>query len=495
MRLRQLLQDLPVLKSGFDKDEEITGIAYDSREVKAGYLFVAVQGLATDGHLYISEAVKRGATALLISDEKHIPQHGGCAWVLVADTRKALAATAAAYFGHPSHSLSITGITGTNGKTTITHLLASITEPFWKTGLIGTLYGRFGQEKVTLRHTTPEALELQHLLSRMHRSQVKEVVMEVSSHAISLARVEHIDFDAAVFTNLTQDHLDFHKDIEDYFQTKARLFRGLKKDALAVINADDDYGKLLLPITNGRILTYGIDNAADVRAEEIKMSPQGTEFWVKSPQACFPVAMHLAGKFNVYNALAAICIGLDKGLLPEDIACALHSVEGVPGRFEKVDCGQPFTVIVDYAHTPDGLANVLHAARDFAPGKVLVVFGCGGDRDRGKRPLMGSISAELADFSVITSDNPRSEEPLSIIHDIEQGYLTIRPDAYLVEPDRRAAIRKSLERANPGDVVIIAGKGHEDYQIVGNQRLNFVDRLEAIWALESMGCKKTACKG
>jgi len=482
---RELIAGLPVKAQSADMEVGIRGIAYDSRQVQPGFLFVAIRGLVTDGHRFVNEAVSRGAAGLLLERGLAVPE--GVAWAVVPDTRQALALVASRFYGEPARALSLIGVTGTNGKTTTTHLIAALMRVrHAKVGLVGTIHNAIGDEILPVHHTTPESLELQALLRRMADAGVREVVMEVSSHGLRLHRVAGLRFDVAVFTNLTQDHLDFHADMEDYFASKAMLFDGLDKDALAVVNGDDPYGRRLRPRTGARLITYGVREAADVRAVDISIGSAGVRFTVESGWGRFPLFLPLTGLFNVYNALAAVCVGFGKGLAPEVMADVLARVPGVPGRFERIDRGQDYTVIVDYAHTPDGLENVLRAAREVARGRVISVFGCGGDRDRKKRPLMGAVSAAGADYTVLTSDNPRSEEPLRIIADIEQGYRGIRPDGYVVVPDRREAIRHACAAARPGDIVVIAGKGHEHYQIIGNQRLEFDDRREAALVLDRM---------
>jgi UDP-N-acetylmuramoyl-L-alanyl-D-glutamate--2,6-diaminopimelate ligase len=482
---RDLISALSVKAHSPHLEVGIRGIAYDSRQVRPGFLFVAIRGLVSDGHRFVHDAVSRGAAALLLEQTVAVPE--GVAWAVVPDTRVALAIVSSRFYGEPARGLSLIGVTGTNGKTTTTHLIAALMRVrHSKVGLVGTIYNAIGDEILPVTHTTPESLDLQRLLRRMADAGVRDVVLEVSSHGLRLARVEGLRFDAAVFTNLTQDHLDFHADMDDYFASKAMLFERLDKDGVAVINGDNPYGQRLIQMVPGRSITYGIRETADARAVDIRISPTGVQFTVESPWGVFPLSLPLAGLFNVYNALAAVCVALEKGLTPQVVADVLARVPGVPGRFERIDRGQDYTVIVDYAHTPDGLENVLRAARQVAPGRVIAVFGCGGDRDRKKRPLMGAISARHADYTVLTSDNPRSEEPLSIIADIERGYRRVRPDGYVVVPDRREAIRHACAAARPGDIVVIAGKGHENYQLVGNQRLEFDDRREVAAILDSM---------
>ncbi|MEW6182596.1 MAG: UDP-N-acetylmuramoyl-L-alanyl-D-glutamate--2,6-diaminopimelate ligase [Bacillota bacterium] len=461
------------------------GLAYDSRRVEPGFVFFAIQGFQLDGHDYVGDAVQRGAAAVVV--EKDIEEPAGVAVFRVPDSRAALASAAARFYGYPAQRLRMVGVTGTNGKTTTTHLISAIYGAQGeKVGLIGTLCARIGDVVVPEERTTPESLELQALLRRMADAGVTVAVMEVSSHALALQRVAGVEYDVAVFTNLTQDHLDFHKDLEDYFRTKELLFTGLKAPAgkqgskLAVVNADDRYGVRLASTSGGRVLTYGVENPAGVRARDIVLKESGADFTVEGTWGKTPLRLKLAGGFNVYNALAAFATGFAEGFPPGDVARALENAGSVPGRFERVDAGQDFTVVVDYAHTPDGLENVLRAARALARGKVVVVFGCGGDRDSTKRPLMGEAAGRLADFAVVTSDNPRSEDPRKIIAAVETGVRSAGQTRYIIEPDRRKAIKEAFTRAQPGDIVVLAGKGHEDYQIIGTQKIPFDDRKVAV---------------
>ena len=452
-------------------DTPVTGIHYDSRQVQPGFVFVCIPGYRTDGHAYIGDAAGRGAAALVVSREVAPP--GGLAWARVKDTRSALALTGANFYGHPSRELSLVGVTGTNGKTTTTHLIASLLQAKGEeTGVIGTIWNQ---------HTTPESLDLQRMLREWADRGKRSVIMEVSSHGIYLKRVVACEFDVAVFTNLTQDHLDFHSNLSDYLAVKMQLFEGLgierrkTRSCYAVVNLDDPAGREVAVATWVPVITYGIKERADVRALAVYLSERGAEFTVSYRGRDIPFRISLPGRFNVYNSLAAISVGLSEGMEPALIQEALAGVSGVPGRFQVVDHDQEFTVVVDYAHTPDGLENVLRTARTLTSGRLIVVFGCGGDRDAGKRPLMGKISAQLCDLSILTSDNPRSEEPRGIIAQIETGIREHNNIRYEVIPDRREAIGRALECAQPGDFVVIAGKGHENYQIIGDQVLDFDD--------------------
>jgi UDP-N-acetylmuramoyl-L-alanyl-D-glutamate--2,6-diaminopimelate ligase len=468
----------------------VRGVAYDSRTVEAGELFVAVPGLKQDGRRYVEQALTRGAAAVVL--EGPDPFEGRAVGrVLVPSSREALARLADAYFGHPSGALSVVGITGTNGKTTTSYLVdALLSARGQRAGLIGTIQYRIGVEVIAAGQTTPEAVELQSLLRRMVDDGVTAVTMEVSSHALALSRVDGIDFDIAVFTNLTQDHLDFHATMDAYREAKRRLFAllaaGRKPGPTAVVNADDPSGPAMVRGLRLRTLTYGIRGRADVRPARWSSGAEGIRMSVRTPAGDLNIASPLVGEHNVMNLLAAAGVGVALGMAPEVIGRALGSVVSVPGRFERVEAGQPFLVVVDYAHTPDALERTLETARKLAgrAGRLAVVFGCGGDRDRGKRPLMGSIAGRLCDRVWVTSDNPRSEPPEAIIADIVAG-IPGGPVAgrYEILPDRKAAIQSALRWARADDVIVIAGKGHETYQIIGSEVLPFDDRAQARSAL------------
>jgi UDP-N-acetylmuramoyl-L-alanyl-D-glutamate--2,6-diaminopimelate ligase len=468
----------------------VSGVAYDSRAVKPGDLFVAVPGLRQDGRRYVEAALARGAAAVVLErpdllEGKAIPR------VLVPSSREALARLADAYFGHPSGELTVVGITGTNGKTTTSYLVdALLTARGQRTGLIGTIQYRVGVEVISAGQTTPEAVELQSLLRRMVSAGVTAVAMEVSSHGLAQSRVDGVDFDIAVFTNLTQDHLDFHETMEAYREAKRRLFvllaAGSKPGRTAVVNADDPSGVSMVAGLPLPTLTFGIRGRADVCPTRWSSGAEGIRMSVRTPAGQLDIASPLVGEHNVMNLLAAAGVGVALGMTPEAIGRALGSVGSVPGRFERVEAGQPFLVVVDYAHTPDALERTLETARKLVGtgGRLGVVFGCGGDRDRGKRPLMGAIAARLCDRAWITSDNPRSEPPEAIIADIVAG-IPGGPvlDRHETLPDRKAAIQRALDWARAGDVVVIAGKGHEIYQVIGSEVLPFDDRAQARAAL------------
>jgi len=489
MKWGEILCSTEIIASQGVPGLEIRHITNDSRLVKEGSLFVAVAGLRADGHDYISEAVAKNAAAVVIEDSRFSSEQ--YPWILVNDTRKALADLSNALYGLPSTRLNVIGVTGTNGKTTTTNLIAAILEDAGhKTGLIGTIYNRIGSEIIPVHHTTPEAHELQELLHAFTKKDVAYAVMEVSSHALVLHRVRGTEFDVAVFTNLTQDHLDFHESMEKYLEAKGQLFSGLgiknrkQRRKFAIINNDDPYAGALTDLSTAPVITYGIKNDADVTAESIEFRPQGVYFILRYTNKAFPVQLKLTGLFNVYNALSAIAVGLIEGIAAEDIIASLERVEGIPGRFEKVDEGQDFIVIVDYSHTPDSLENCLRTARALTEGRIITVFGCGGDRDRTKRSIMGEKAGMLSDFCIVTSDNPRSENSQEIINEIVPGLKKkAKIGSYLEIVDRREAIYRAISEARPQDVVIIAGKGHETYQIIGSEIIPFDDRKVASEAL------------
>lgn len=487
MLLKELIGDLQAEAIEGDCTLNINGIAYDSRKVEPDYLFVAIEGFKTDGHNFIKDAVARGAVAVAIQKQTPIPAHLTC--VRLQDTRRGLALMASKFYGYPCSKIRAIGVTGTNGKTTTTYMIRKIYEyEGIKTGLIGTIHNMVGEKVLPVIHTTPESVDLQKLLCEMIMEQVNTVVMEVSSHALALHRVEGCSFKTSVFTNISQDHLDFHHNMNDYLAAKLKLFSNSEK---AVINNDDHHSQKVIEASSGKVITYAIKKKSDVMASEIDISPTGVSFRVNEARGAIKINLKLTGLFNVYNALAAYSVGMAEGFEPQVIKRALEEVKGVPGRFELVNKGQHFAVIVDYAHTPDGLENILSTAREFTRGRLITIFGCGGDRDRTKRPIMGQIGAELSDIAIITSDNPRTEEPEIIINDIMEGVYKVKNARYFVIPDRRTAIGRALEIARKGDVVIIAGKGHETYQEINGKRYYFDDREEASLILERLGGVKS----
>ncbi|ANS75116.1 UDP-N-acetylmuramoyl-L-alanyl-D-glutamate--2,6-diaminopimelate ligase [Paenibacillus yonginensis] len=492
------LKDLAACLAGSviigDGSSSCQNIQIDSRKVVSGDLFICLPGHTVDGHDFAAQAEAKGAAALVV--ERHLPG-SRLPQLLVKDARLAMAVLANVYFHFPSRKLKVIGITGTNGKTTTTYLLDSILEHAGKkTGLIGTIQRKVNGEAYPMSGTTPEALDLQSYLHEMVESKTDYCVMEVSSHALEQGRVKGTEFRTAIFTNLTQDHLDYHKTMEDYRAAKGLFFSRLgngyaEQEAdrkYAVLNADDEASAYFAKQTAAEVLTYGVEKKADVQAFQIKVTARGTEFHVQSFAGAADITLQMVGKFNVYNALAAITAALLEGIPLETIKASLETVKGVDGRVEAVVEGQPYAVIVDYAHTPDGLENVLKTIKDFAEGRIITVFGCGGDRDKTKRPLMGGIAAKYSNYVVVTSDNPRTENPQQILMDIEAGLKdpqTATTQYELIE-DRREAIHKAIEMASPGDVVLIAGKGHETYQLIGGQVHDFDDRIVAKEAIRGL---------
>jgi UDP-N-acetylmuramoyl-L-alanyl-D-glutamate--2,6-diaminopimelate ligase len=465
----------------------VSGIAYDSRKVAAGECFVAVAGFKQDGRRFIPDALARGAGLVVLDGDD--PLRGAApARVLVPSARAALARLADAYWRHPSRALALVGITGTNGKTTTSFLVEALLRAAGhRTGLIGTIQYRVGDEAVEAGQTTPEALELQALLARMRDGGITAAAMEVSSHALALDRVAGTEFDVAVFTNLTQDHLDFHGTLEEYRRAKRRLFEtlaaGAKPRRAAVVNADDPAGPSMVEGLGLRALRFAIRAEAEIRPRRFTSGADGIRMAVDTPAGPLEIASPLVGEHNVMNLLGAVGVGVALGIPLGIVSAALGALAAVPGRFERVEAGQSFLVVVDYAHTPDALERVLATARKLVPpgGRLAAVFGCGGDRDRGKRPIMGEIAARLADRVWVTSDNPRTERPDAIVDEVLVGVGRVVGSAgrFAADPDRRVAIRAALGWARPGDVVVIAGKGHETYQVIGTAVLPFDDRAVA----------------
>ena len=459
MKLLELLKDIPVLESNVSMDLEISHVAYDSRKVERGGLFVAVTGFAADGNRFIPMALEKGA-AVVITAKK---PEGDVPFVLVESDRKALALIGCNFYGHPARSMKMVGVTGTNGKTSVTLLLKHLLENAVdaKVGLIGTTANMIGDEVIPTERTTPESFELQALFARMRDAGCTHVVMEVSSHAIALDRVAGVRFDAAAFTNLTADHLDFHKTMDHYCDTKAELFRRCER---GVINADDSYAQRFLDAAACKVLTTAVEKDGDLIAQDLDLRADGVRFTAVRGDEEVGVVLRIPGKFTVYNALTVLGLAISLGIPLPRAAMALTNAPGVKGRVEVVPTpGTDYTVLIDYAHTPDGLENVLSSVRGFCKGEVISVFGCGGDRDPIKRPIMGRIGTELADKAIITSDNPRTEDPEAIIADITPG-ADQAGKAYEVVVDRREAIRHAMEIAKKDDIIVLAGKGHETYQ-------------------------------
>src|SRR6185436_8143148 len=490
MQLRQLVQQLPSATVEGPLDREIVGLAYDSRRVTPGMVFIAIPGQNTDGHEFIGAALDRGATAVICERTRMVPPRA--TRIRVPDVREAMACAARSYYQHPSAKLRVLGVTGTNGKTTVAFMIRTVLEAAGiSTGLLGTVRYEIGDRVIPAARTTPESLEVQQMMSQMLKAGCEACVMEVSSHALDQKRVLGVEFDVAIFTNLTRDHLDYHGTMENYFAAKQKLFKALEqgsKKAAAVINIDDAFGARLAGTTKVEVeLNFGLRQSARLRATRIELGPEGSRFVVEAPERKFAVRLPLIGRHNIYNALAAVGAGLALKIDVVKLQAALNALPPVPGRLEAVSLGQPFGVYVDYAHTDDALRNVLTTLREITKGRLLLAFGCGGNRDMGKRAKMGKIAAELADFTLITSDNPRKEDPAQIAAQIEEGYRTVRNEACAVELDRRLAIQQIIGKAERGDIVLIAGKGHETYQEFEDTVVPFDDRIHAHEALERLG--------
>ena len=469
MKLGELLHNIPILETNADLRMEITGVSYDSRHTRPGDLFIALEGYETDGHKYIPMAREKGAACVLC---QKTPQDGG-PWVRTGDSRGALAQAGRNWFGDPAGEMTMVGVTGTNGKTTTTYLLKDVLEKAAgaKVGLIGTNQNMVGDEVLHTERTTPESFELQALFRRMADAGCTHVVMEVSSHALCLQRVAGIRFAAGLFTNLSQDHLDFHGSMEDYCDAKALLFRQCEK---GVYNADDPWADRVTRGAPCPLSSFG-EKAGELRAENIRLAVDGVDFDACRDGETVPVRVNIPGGFTVYNALGVMAAARELGVPLADSARVLRQSAGVKGRVEVVPVPGEYTVLIDYAVTPDAIENVLATVRDFAKGRVVILFGCGGDRDRGKRPKMGRIAARLADFVIVTSDNPRTEVPGEIIREILPG-LEGTETPYVVVEDRVEAIRYALDHARKDDVIILAGKGHETYQIVGHEKRHLDER-------------------
>ena len=459
----------------------IRTLAHDSRKVGPGTLFFCIPGATVDGHSFAAEAAGKGAEAIIA---EHAVDAVSIPVLLVPDAKKAAETIAPWFYGDPGKKLRLLGVTGTNGKTTTTHIIREIFNRAGRpTGVIGTLHTLIGDRVIPVKNTTPDVLDLQAALADMVESGMHYAAMEVSSHALALGRVAGCEFDAAVFTNMTQDHLDFHGTLDNYRDAKAILFRQLglpgsvKENKNAIANIDDATGRFMLEQSQAGKISYGVKHPAAVRAEGVIIRPEYASFRITGQLGNFAVRSKITGLFNVYNMLAAASVALAEGIEPERVREALENFAHVPGRFERVEIDKPFSVIVDYAHTPDSLENVLRTAKQFVSGRLIVVFGCGGDRDRTKRPIMGALAARFADRVIVTSDNPRSEDPESIVRQIMAG-ITIPAAQKRTEAitDRLSAIRHAMDMALPGDVLLIAGKGHETYQILADRTIHFDDR-------------------
>jgi len=503
MDLAMLMEDIPVRRWTGARSGPVASVCYDSRACRRGSLFVAVPGLLADGHAYIPDAIRRGAGVIV--HEQPLPETADVSWIQVSDSRRVLGMLARNFYQCPSSQLCLIGVVGTNGKTTVTYLLEAILAAAgYNVGVMGTVNYRFNEKTMSADHTTPESLDMQKMLREMADDGVSHVVAEISSHAVDLRRVDDCDFDLGVFTNLSQDHLDYHKNMENYFAAKKRFFQEVlpasRKNVSCrmVVNADDPWGQRLLREVSLPHLSFGIDAPCDLSAREIHLTLQGTQAEFISAGRRFKIASPLIGRYNLYNILAAAAAALSLGISTDKVQAGIEHVGQVPGRMEKVSGPDQPAVFVDYAHTDDALRRVLQNLAAFKQGRLITLFGCGGDRDRGKRPLMALAAAELSDLVIITSDNPRTEDPLEIIRQIESGLpgktmTKVLPEAlkaedcdrcYAVIPDRGAAIEAAIACAGPCDLVVIAGKGHEDYQILGNRRIPFDDRRHAQAALE-----------
>ncbi|MDD5422112.1 MAG: UDP-N-acetylmuramoyl-L-alanyl-D-glutamate--2,6-diaminopimelate ligase [Candidatus Omnitrophica bacterium] len=463
----------------FSTKDDISGldigkVACDSRSVDKGGLFVAVRGYSVNGSRYINEAVNKGAAVIVAEEDFNAPKK--VKKILIYDTRSSLPIIAGNFYNHPSKKLKTIGVTGTNGKTTITYIMENIVKVGGKgAGVIGTVNYRMNKKVLPSKNTTPGPLELQSMLSDMMKCGLSHAVMEVSSHALDQNRVDCVSFDAGIFTNITREHLDYHKTVDNYFKAKSKLFDRLKDDGAAILNSDDRKVASLRSAIKNRVVTYGIKKDADVIAKDIGLSLNGSVFTARTPKGNLKVRSKLMGMHNISNILAAVAASLALGIDPDAIIKGVESTISVPGRLEPVDEGQPFKVLVDYAHTEDALSNVLSLLKKTAPEKIITVFGCGGNRDAQKRPFMGRVACRLSDYVVITSDNPRFEEPSAIIGEIEEG-VKKEFENYDVIVDRRKAIEKAIRKASAGDIVIIAGKGHENCQIVKDKVYPFDDR-------------------
>ncbi len=467
MTLKELVKDLKCEVSE-NSEIEIKGIAYDSRKVKEGYLFIAIKGFETDGHKYIDSAIKNGAVAVLGEDDIK----GDFTYVRVENSRRALAICGAQFYDHPEQKLKIIGVTGTNGKTTTSYLIRQILMlKGFRCDLIGTNQTIIGDEAIESSRTTPESLDLFELFSKMADCGGEYVVMEVSSHSLELDRVYGVEFETSLLTNVTQDHLDFHKTMENYARAKAKLFAVSKSCA---INLDSDYADLCIENAKGNVLTYSIKKDSSIKAQNIEMSERGVIFDIESSGETAKMRLGIPGEFSVYNALSAICACINIGMSIEDIQKGLVLAKSVKGRIEVVRTNTPYTVIIDYAHTPDGLENIISAVREFAKARVITVFGCGGNRDATKRPQMGGIAENLSDIAIVTSDNPRCEKPEDIITDILGG---MKKDNHTVVVNRREAIKYAMQIAKKDDIIILAGKGHETYQEIDHVKHDFDERV------------------
>jgi len=488
-KLTELFQGTEMAVPPAARNLEIFQVACDSRKVQQGALFFALRGAKADGNAFIQDAVQRGAIA--IASEAPAPGHlpGPVAWIQVQEERKALAIAAANFFGHPASALQLVAVTGTNGKTTTTSLIDAIVKASGaRTGLFGTVAYHTPLGDYPAPNTTPESVDLQGFFAEIRDAGGKYAVLEASSHSLAMDRLWGCHFQAAVFTNLTREHMDFHKTFEDYFAAKKRLFAGTGAGVpeVALLNSDDEFGKRLEGVAK-KTFTYGLESQADITTKKFHLTFEGLAFLAQTPNGKLNVVSPLVGRINVYNLLAAIGAAQALGLSNEVIETGIRNLESVSGRFQRIDLGQPFLVIVDYAHTDDALENLIGTARELNPkGRIITLFGCGGEKDRTKRPVMGEVTGRLSDLTILSSDNPRSEDPLKIISDIIVG-LQKTAGKYLIEPDREKAISLAMDEARAGDMVLLAGKGHENYQILADRTFEFDDREMARRALRDRG--------
>jgi UDP-N-acetylmuramoyl-L-alanyl-D-glutamate--2,6-diaminopimelate ligase len=474
MRLTDMLDGVPLLSLNGNKTQDIQGIAYSSKNVHPGFMFTALKGVKTNGHEFVEEALTNGATAVLSDWEK--PENFTQTWIQVSDTREALALCSANFYSHPSRKMKVIGITGTKGKTTITYLLEEILKKSrLSPGVIGTISYRGPGMNVTAERTTPEAPDLQRILHEMLEHGVTHCFMEVSSHALDLKRVTGIGFDVVVFVNLSGDHLDYHQTMEKYFEAKKKLFFLDHKKGIAVVNGDDLWGKKLISQLSAGTITYGLEPGTTVRGKDFKLDEKGIQVSLDYQEGQLSISSPLLGKPNLYNILASVAVALTLNLPVSGIKEGIASLKGVPGRFEKIENSLGLQIFVDYAHTDDALKNLLETVRELNTKRTILVFGAGGDRDKTKRPRMGEAAGNLADWTIITSDNPRSENPLAIISDIEKGIKKTGTQNYQIIPDRRTAIEQALSMGKNGDYILVAGKGHEDYQIIKDKISHFDD--------------------
>jgi UDP-N-acetylmuramoyl-L-alanyl-D-glutamate--2,6-diaminopimelate ligase len=489
MKLREVLEGVATAGPAGAKEIEIRQVACDSRKVQPGALFFALHGAKADGNKFVQDAVKRGAAVIGSEEARPSKLPAGVAWIQVREARKALAIAAANFLGRPANALQLVAVTGTNGKTTTTSLVDAIVNASGaKTGLFGTIAYHTPVGDYPAPNTTPESVDLQGFFAEIRDAGGKYAVLEASSHSLAMDRLWGCHFEAAVFTNLTREHMDFHKTFEDYFTAKKKLFEGTGAGApeVGVLNADDEFGRRLAGLAN-KTVTYGLESSADITTKKFQLTFEGLTFTAHTPNGKVHVVSPLVGRINVYNLLAAIGAAQALGFSNEVIESGIRNLESVSGRFQRIDQGQPFLVIVDYAHTDDALENLIRTARELNPkGRIITLFGCGGEKDRTKRPVMGEVTGRLSDLTILSSDNPRSEDPLKIITDIIVG-LQKTAGKYLIEPDREKAIGIAMDEARAGDMVLLAGKGHENYQILADRTLEFDDREVARRALRERG--------